>query len=183
VNQEQSKELIANIKTGQAGVMPTDAIYGIVASVGFPETIERIYELTGRPKDKPFIVLAADFYDLNKLKVEINEAQREALGKLWPGPVSVILACSSADMKHIHRGKQSIAVRVPDLAWLRDLLVETGPIIATSANLSGQPTPNSLPEIKQSLPGLDFYVEGEVGDSPSQLVKIDPNGSLNWVSR
>lgn len=179
MNQEQLQELIANIKAGQTGVMPTDTIYGIVASVKFPEAIERIYELTGRPKDKPFIVLVADPSGLDEFKIEVSEAQQESLDRLWPGPVSVILPCPSAEMEYIHRGKQSIALRVPDLPWLESLLKETGPIIATSANPPGQPTPDNLPEIKQSLPGLDFYVEGQVSDTPSKLVKLDPDGGLN----
>jgi L-threonylcarbamoyladenylate synthase len=163
--------------------MPTDTIYGIVASVKFPKAIERIYKLTGRPDAKPFIILVSDLPHLNKLKIEINETQKQVLSSLWPGPVSAILPSPSDSMDYIHRGKKSIAVRMPELQWLRDLISKTGPIVATSANRSGEPTPDNIAEIERSLPDFDFYVGGPVSQEPSRLVRVEIDGSLHWVTR
>lgn len=163
--------------------MPTDTIYGIIASTKFPDVIERIYKATGRPQNKPFIILVSDLSQLSGLKIEINDAQMQTLSQLWPGPVSAILPCSSEEMRYIHRGKKSIAVRMPDLEWLRHLIDQTGPIVATSANVSGEPTPDNLADIKNSLPNFDFYIDGPVGDKPSELVVIDSDGLLEWLER
>jgi L-threonylcarbamoyladenylate synthase len=183
VSQENFQDLITRIRAGQIGVMPTDTIYGIVASVKFPESIEKIYQLTGRPGHKPFIVLISDHAQLSDLKIKPTEKQIEALGKLWPGAVSTILPCNSSEMGYLHRGKKSIAVRLTNLDWLNKIINETGPIVATSANLPGEPTPNQISQIREDLPDFDFYVSGEVGDSPSRLVQINQDGSLFWIER
>lgn len=179
----QLQDIVLKIKSGRIGVIPTDTIYGIVASVRFPESIEKVYRLTKRPQSKPFILLISDTRQLKELGISINDEQRLALSELWPGAVSAILPCVSADMEYLHRGTKTLAVRLPDLRWLRDVVEKTGPIIATSANMSGEPTPDNIADIKTRLPGLDFYVAGETGDRPSKLVKIEKDGAQSWLER
>lgn len=183
MNKSTQLELISRINSGQVGVMATDTVYGIVASVKFPEKIEYTYEITGRPKHKPYIVLVSDFSQLDDLGIELSLPQKKSLKDVWPGAVSVILDSDSSEVQHIHRGKYSIAVRLPNSDWLKNVINETGPIIATSANLSGQPTSDNLEKIKSDLPQLDFYFEGQVTDSPSKLAKVTVDGKLSWIAR
>jgi L-threonylcarbamoyladenylate synthase len=173
VNQD---ELINMINCGAVGVMPTDTIYGIVASVKFPASIERIYDVKGRDDQKPFVILISDVSQLEGLGVTYDIPQKKVMGQVWPGPVSIVLPCSDEGKKYLHRGTSSLALRLPEPLWLREVISATGPIVATSANRQGNPFGTSLGQIKSEVPGLDFYIEGKVGSSSSKIIKVDTDG-------
>lgn len=176
-------KLADRIKSGKAGVIPTDTVYGLIVDALKPELVESLYILTGRPTTKPFIILIGSLAQLDLLGIEPSVNQKESASNIWPGPVSIIFDCPRTEMEYLHRGNYSLAVRLPNQPWLRTLVNKTGPLIATSANPSGVPTSKSIKEIKKQLPGLDFYIEGETSDTPSKLVKISNDGSMQWISR
>ena len=119
-------------------LMPTDTIYGLHGLAGDDGIAERIATLKGRPDDKPFVVIAADVSQLRALDLEVPEV----LATLWPAPLTAILSRKSGP---------SLAVRVPDSRWLRDLLRLTGPLVSTSANRSGEPSITSPNELASEL--------------------------------
>ena len=176
-------EFAQKIISGQVGILPTDTIFGIVGSALNPSAIERIYSIKGRPDNKPFITLISGYEQLSLLELSLNPAQLSALRNVWPGPNSVIISCESEEMSYLHRGAKSIAVRMPDNKELLELIRLTGPIVATSANVAGQPTPTKLEVIMNQLRGLDFYIDGQVGDKPSSLYKLHDDGSLQEINR
>jgi len=171
--------LTNKIKDGAVGIMPTDTIYGLVGSALSPAVVEKIYEMKQRPADMPFIVLISDWNDLNKLGVEITPADREILEKNWPDSVSFILPCPDKKFTYLHRGKNTLAVRWPNNENLNDLISNTGPIIATSVNLSGQLVITTINEARDCFSGkVNFYVDGgTIMGSPSTLAKIE-NGKI-----
>lgn len=181
MNNELILELADRIKLNQIGVIPTDTVYGVIGSASSTSATEAIYRAKNRSNDKPFILLISSLTQLNDLGIEVDQSQKKILNDFWPGPVSVVLPSNSKTLMHIHRGNNSIAVRLPDLAWLKDLIDLCGPIVATSANLSGKPSSDDLDKIRNDLPGLDFYISGNVSDKPSKLARIDQDGSIEWL--
>lgn len=175
--------IIERIQAGSVCVLPTDTIYGIVAATDQPEPVERIYDIKGRPHNKPFIILISDLTQLSQFSIMLNEAQTDSLQKLWPGPVSVVLPCPHEEFTYLHRGQHSLAFRIPKLTWLRELINATGPVIATSANKAGMPASRNMTEIMRELPGADFYIEGPVSDAPSRLAGLRNDGSVEWLAR
>lgn len=171
------------LQDGAIGILPTDTIYGVVGVAGLPETIDRIYEAKGREDHKPFVILISEITQLEGLAISLSEAQIEKLQELWQEPVSVILACEAEELNYLHRGKKTLAIRIPNQVWLKELIHVTGPIVATSANISGQPVANSYEEIMQQLPNLDFYIEGATGNTPSKLAILKDNGDVEWLQR
>ena len=177
-----SEKVIESIKNGAVGVIPTDTIFGVIASVDYPKSFERIYEAKNRPKNKQMIHLVGSVSQLGQLGIELNDRQNESLKKIWPGPVSVIFK-SDNTLPHSHAETFTIAVRIPKDQWLRDMIKKTGPIVATSANLSGQSTPKDIEIIKKQIPNLDFYVDGPVQDEPSKICRMEDDGNLTYLSR
>jgi len=165
------------LREGEVGVVPTDTIYGIVGSAFKPDTVERIYELRKRERDNPLIVLIGSWDDLDRFPVTVPERTRELLGRVWPGAVSVIIAVTGPGAEYIHRGKGSIAFRMPAKPELRELLQSSGPLVAPSANLAGE-TPSATPQEAFEYFGDEvFYVDGgELKNPPSALVdaRTDP---------
>lgn len=168
------KILIEILKRGGIGVMPTDTIYGLLGSALNKNTVERIYEVRKRQKTKPFIILISDLKDLKIFKIKLKPFQKELIKKFWPGPNSLIFDCKLKKFKYLHRGKNSLAFRLPEPKWLRDLLKKTGPLVAPSANISGMEPAKTIKEARKYF-GLkvDFYFDaGKINKKPSTLIDI-----------
>jgi L-threonylcarbamoyladenylate synthase len=151
-------------------LMPTDTIYGLHALATSEPAIERITELKERGEAKPFVVLGASISQFEGIGVEFPDRTRRILEELWPGPLTAVLSLNKTIAAS--RGASSLAVRVPDLQWLRELLTMSGPLASTSANISGQP-PISAPEDapRDLYDRLDAIVNGgRLERKPSSIV-------------
>lgn len=172
----QSEDLVHLLKDGGVGVIPTDTIYGLSASVEKPETIERLYAIRNRDRSKPFIVLISSLSELDLFGITLEDNIKTILARIWPAPVSIILPCNDDAHAHIHRGVGSIAFRVPAWAELRALLQKTGPLVTTSVNpAEQQPIAYTIDEARVYFGDqLDFYVDvGRLEGNPSTLMRFD----------
>ena len=176
----ETRKIVQFLKSGKIGVMPTDTIYGIVGSAQNPETVERIYTLRKRNVNKPMIILISSLKDLKKFNIELTEKQNDFLKKIWPNPVSVILPCKDEKFKYLHRGKGSLALRMPKDNKLHELLKQTGPLVAPSANFEGdEPSQNILQAKKYFEERVAFYVDGgEIKSKPSTILELKDSGSF-----
>ncbi|HSP13172.1 MAG TPA: L-threonylcarbamoyladenylate synthase [Thermoanaerobaculia bacterium] len=130
-------EIAAVLQRGGIVLMPTDTIYGLHALANDPRAIERLTEIKGRDETKPFIVIGASREQLEQSGATFTQRARAAVSELWPGPLTAIVPLRKTVAAS--RGSTSIGVRVPALQWLRDLLMQTGPLASTSVNRSGEP--------------------------------------------
>lgn len=167
------------LKGGQIGVMPTDTIYGILGSALNPEVVEKIYKLRKRAIDKPMIILISSISDLDKFNIRLTDKQKEFLEKNWPNPLSVILKCDSEKLKYLHRGKKSLAFRMPKDKKLLEILKQTGPLVAPSANVEGEKVSENINQAKKYFgKEIDFFLDaGEVKSVPSTLIQLKLDGS------
>lgn len=172
-------EIITPLKDGKIGVIPTDTIYGIVGSALNPGTIEKIYKLRKRAKDKPFIILISSVEDLEKFGITLTQKQKDFLNRYWPNPLSVVLPVVGEKWKYLHRGTKSLAFRIPKDEKLLKLLKRVGPLVAPSANYEGGKPSQNLDEAKKYFgDNINFYVNGgEIKSSPSTLIKLNDDGS------
>jgi L-threonylcarbamoyladenylate synthase len=167
------KKIIEILKKGGVGILPTDTIYGIVGSALKKETVERIFKIKKRRNKKPFIVLISDLKDLKIFGIKIKPFQKSLIKKFWPGPVSLIFDCPSKKFEYLHLGKKSLALRMPKPKWLRALLRRTGPLVAPSANFSGEKPVESIKKAKEIFgEKVDFYLSGKVQKRPSTLIDV-----------
>jgi len=165
------------LRNGGVGVVPTDTLYGLVASVDSKKAIEKIYRIKERDKSKAMIVLIHSLKDLEKFGIKIDKNQAKILKKFWPGEVSILLPCKSLKFKYIHRGTNEIAFRMIDKKHksLHGLIKKVGPIVAPSANKeSDKPAEN----IKQARgyfgDNVDFYINhGKRIGEPSTLIRVN----------
>ena len=129
------EKIAAVIQRHGVVLMPTDTIYGLHALATSESAIERIASLKKRDGSKPFIVLGASISQLRTIAVDFSDRTKRIVEELWPGPLTAIVPLNKSIAAS--RGAGSLAVRVPDLQWLRELLNVTGPLASTSANVSG----------------------------------------------
>jgi len=171
------------LKNGGVGVIPTDTVYGLVASAVNPVAIKKVIEIKNRSDGKGFIVLISSVDDLKLFGVTLTETARIFLQKFWPGSVSVILESANPEFDFLKKDG-TIAFRLPAKNDLIEILKQTGPLIAPSANPEGQPPAKNIAEAQKyfilpsgalaKLGGQpDFYEDGgELDSAPSTLVKI-----------
>lgn len=153
--------------------MATDTIYGLVGHALNQNAVERIYALKRRRPDKPFIILIAEYADLDLFAVELSPRMRARLEEFWPGPVSVILPCPHQHLEYLHRGTQTLAFRMPAKEGLRSLIAQAGPLAAPSANHEGRPPARNIDEARGYFgDSAGFYLEGETTNRPSRLIQI-----------
>jgi L-threonylcarbamoyladenylate synthase len=168
------------LKTGHIGVIRTDTLYGVVAQALDEQAVERVYQVKGRtPTKSPILLIAST----DQLLDDYEPSELAHLAALWPGKNSVILP-SQHGPAWLTRGNASIAYRIPADDRLRQLLEQTGPLIAPSANPEGMPPAMTIEQAKVYFGDtVDFYVDdGEViDDTPSKLWRLQPNGELEQL--
>ncbi len=175
-----NKEVVEALKNGEVGIIPTDTIFGFVASAFKVLAVEKIYKIKKREKKKPFIILISSIEDLKKFGIRLNEKHLKILKRLWPVsgsfcvPVSVILPCKNKKFYYLHRGTDSLAFRLPQLPWLRSLIKNSGPIVAPSANFSGEKPASNAKEVQKVFDNkIDFCINKKtIGATPSTIIQI-----------
>lgn len=169
------KKAAKYLKGGKIGIIPTDTIYGISCLTSSRENVEKIYEIKQRDYDKPFIILISSVKDLENFGLSVTKGQKKIFKKHWPGPVSIILDVTDGDFSYLHRGKNSLAFRLPDDNKLMSILKETGPLVSTSANISNNPIINNSNEALQNFDEkLDFMLDiGPLENkNPSRIILV-----------
>lgn len=177
---QENDSVIGILKAGGVGVLPTDTLYGLVGSALMPETVERVYTLRHRDLRKPLIVLIADILELEQFGVVLSEKLVAQLGSYWPGAYSIILPTIDENFSYLHRGGDTIAFRLPDKEDLRELIRETGPLVAPSANIEGRPPSQTIEQARKYFgTDVDFYVdEGELSGKPSTVLELEGEGVI-----
>ena len=174
------------LRSGQTLLYPTDTIWGIGCDAANPDAVERIYALKQRDHAKAMLVLAT----AQMLSPQLPENIRQLLLQSQR-PTTVILPThllSSPLAPNLPAPDGTIGVRIPQFDFCQQLLQQLGsPIVSTSANLSGRPSPTSYadidPELKQridcSLPDHPTFQHPPVGSS--RIIKYNPDGTLTTL--
>ena len=141
------------LRSGGVLVLPTDTLPGLHARADHPEALARIVAVKGRAEGKPMLVLAASLDQARPLLADLDDGREDFCDRCWPGPFSLILPARAGLPGEITgavengsgTSRTSVAVRVPDLRPLRDLLEAVGvPLASTSVNRTGQPPETDL---------------------------------------
>ena len=166
--------LIKEIAKGAVGVLPTDTVYGLVASARNPHAVERLYKLKQR-ENKPGTVIAASCEQLIQLGVEQKYVDNAKA--FWPNQISIILPVDPK-LDYLSQGVGSIAFRVVADDALRSLLEKTGPLLTSSANDPGDPPATTIQMAKDYFQDkVAYYVDGgKKSDNPSTIIQIQDAG-------
>jgi L-threonylcarbamoyladenylate synthase len=156
-------ETVRVLAAGGLVAFPTETVYGLGADATDAVAVARLYAAKGRPSFNPLIAHVVDAAAARALGRFDANAHRLA-EKFWPGPLTLVLpkaaGCAAAELATA--GLDSIAVRVPDHAVARNILVGFGrPVVAPSANRSGHVSPTTAAHVLADLGGrIDLIVDG-----------------------
>ncbi|HEX2368749.1 MAG TPA: L-threonylcarbamoyladenylate synthase [Acidimicrobiia bacterium] len=127
------------VRSGQVVGVPTDTVYGIGVDPANEAAFARLYEIKGRPSDKPISLMVGSLAQAAGL-VSLTVEAVELASRHWPGPLTLVARTNRPLPDWVgDPASSTVGVRVPDHPGLLGLLAETGPLAVTSANLSGAP--------------------------------------------
>lgn len=177
--EQQVAEVVESLQQGGVVVVPTDTVYGLAVSPDFPDSVERLYELKQRPRHMNLPIMVADIAAMEALGVAINERARRLLESEYvPGALTVAIGFVDQPTVPWLEGREEVAIRIPNDERLLEVLRQSGPLLVTSANASGQNTPKNVGEILEQLNGTpDVAIDGgEIKTIPSTIVncRLDP---------
>ncbi|HET9341633.1 MAG TPA: L-threonylcarbamoyladenylate synthase [Candidatus Eremiobacteraceae bacterium] len=127
------------IADGGTIIFPTDTVYGIGCAAENDRAVESIFAAKRRPAEKPLAVHLALPDLADRYARKISPAANALIGKFWPGPLTIIVERKDGVCEAAGRGGATIALRCPDDDVCRAILTATGPLAATSANISRAP--------------------------------------------
>jgi L-threonylcarbamoyladenylate synthase len=169
-------EAVAALGAGKPVVMPFDTVYGIAADPYREESARRLYQLKGRPETEPTALVATSLDYLLECVPELRGRAASLARLLLPGPVTLVLP-NPARRFHWLTGANpdAIGVRVPELEGPgAEVLERVGAVVATSANLPGEPDPKRLEEVAEEIrAGAAVVVDGgELPGTPSTVIDL-----------
>jgi L-threonylcarbamoyladenylate synthase len=149
---------------GGVVVFPADTVYGLACDPENERAVARLYELKGRPPDKPAAVM---FFSLDALP-ELGPRTRAFAERLLPGAVTLLVP---SDRYPLAGGAGTLGLRVPDLPAFADVGV---PVLQSSANLAGGPDARRLEDVPEAIrAGADLVLDGgALAGTPSTVVDL-----------
>ncbi len=176
------EECMRTLQGGGLILYPTDTVWGIGCDATNAEAVEKIYNLKQRPDNKAMIVLLADERDLLKY-VAAPDLQVFDYLETTNKPTTVIYDGAIGFAENLTSKDGSIAIRICNEVFCRHLIKRfRKPIVSTSANIAGQPTPKIYSEITEEIKiGVNYIVRYRQDDDtvavPSSVIKWE-NGSV-----
>ena len=152
IEQYEITDLASKLKQGSLALFPTDTLPALCS---YPKFSKKIWTIKKRPLNKPLILMGGCLEDLFEFvkPCAIEDGLKMAY-KYWPGALTIILPTIGNLSKYLNCNSNSLGFRVPALKLARDLLIKTGPLATTSANISGDfPVKDAL-EASIQFPGI-----------------------------
>ena len=171
---EDLRRAAAAVAAGDLVVYPTETVYGLGADALEPDAVERVFELKGRDRSNPLSLGVASVDAALRYTRPTPIALAFARAFL-PGPVTVIVERGDGVPDALTAGSDRVGVRVPDHDVARALLRETGPLTATSANVSGRGSVTRIADLDERIrDGVAAVVDD--GETPgTESTVVDPD--------
>lgn len=152
-------EVVEKLKKGETILYPTDTILGLGCDAKNADAIEKIYQIKDRPSSKSLIILVdspkmlQDIVEVPELAWDLIDLNEKPLTIIYDNPKGLPASLIADD--------NTIAIRLTDDLFCKKIIGKlSGPIVSTSANLSGQPSPKIFSEVsKEILERVDFVVQ------------------------
>jgi L-threonylcarbamoyladenylate synthase len=135
------------ISSGGLVVFPTETVYGLAANALDLDAVRKVFEAKMRPLTAALPIQVGDISALAEVAGELSDIALRLAEHFMPGPITLIVRASAGLPGVVTARAETVGVRIPDNRVALALLHEVGgPIVATSANLSGQADPTSADE-------------------------------------
>jgi len=181
--EDDIKNCVAAIQRGGTILYPTDTVWGLGCDALKEAAVDKIFAIKQRPREKSLIVLLADARDVLQY-VAAPHPDIIAIIESFDRPTTVIYENALGFPDNVVSADGSIAIRVTNDPFCKALIKRLRmPLVSTSANISGQPTPAIYSMVDAAvINGVDYTVkyrqDDETTKQPSRLVRIGEDGEM-----
>ena len=197
--EEILNEALRVLRDGGTILYPTDTVWGLGCDATNPAAVARIFEIKRRADSKSLVLLACDLdmvakyvKEVPSIAIDLVEVNDAPMTIIYPGAVAGS-ADAAGDRWHLAHNcvaeDGSVGIRIPMMEWCKQLVYKLGrPIVSTSANISGEPTPQRFSEIPQEIKdAVDFVVPPSVDTAStgkaSQILKVGLRGEIEIIRK
>lgn len=187
-------EALEVLRNGGVILYPTDTVWGLGCDATNPEAVARIYEIKKRSDSKSLVLLASDLdmvaryiREIPDMAIQLVEVNDKPMTIIYPGALTGQECRGLAHNTVAQDG--SVGIRIPVVDFCRDLVHRFGrPIVSTSANISGEPTPRKFADIPQQIKeAVDFIVDPSLErnstGSASSIIKVGLDGTIDIIRK
>ena len=189
-------EALRVVREGGTVLYPTDTVWGLGCDATNAAAVARIFEIKQRADSKSLVLLASDLDMVAKyvkvipsIAVDLVEVNDAPMTIIYPGAICsetgdkwhLAASCVAAD--------GTVGIRIPLAPWCQQLVFKLGrPLVSTSANISGEPTPQRFSDIPQEIKdAVDFVVPPSVDTAStgraSQILKVGLRGEIEIIRK
>ncbi|HAM98587.1 MAG TPA: threonylcarbamoyl-AMP synthase [Marinilabiliales bacterium] len=184
---EDIKTALEVLRNGGIILYPTDTIWGLGCDATNPDAVQKIFEIKKRSDNKSMIVLVDHPGRIASYIDEVPEIAFEVI-ELAESPLTVILeGAKNLAPNVVNQEDKSVGIRVVKEPFCQQLIQQfKRPIVSTSANISGDPSPAIFDDIEPSImASADYVVKYRQGDlqkaKPSGIIKIGKEGLVKVI--
>ena len=175
MNVIDQKLALKKLNNGLPIIFQTDTLPAIGC---LPKYSEKIYEIKKRDKNKPLILMGAENYQLNDFVHESAlDDYKYMASRYWPGPLTIVIPTSKESKSLLTSDNNTLGLRIPDSLMAKVLIMKSGPLLTSSANLSGLRTATSAKDISIDLPNVDI-----LGPVPWEKSSGKASTIIFWVN-
>lgn len=172
-------EIVANcLLGGGVALIPTDTVYGLAVTPDDEDAVSQLFQLKTRPQNVNLPIMVGNKEHLEALNVKLEPAALKLLDSEYiPGAVTLVLGFKDDDRLPWLKGREEIAIRIPNDEYLLQVIETAGALLVTSANKHGNPTATIVKEVLADLNGEpDMVIDGgEVEVIPSTIINCRVN--------
>ena len=201
---ETMEKALAALRSGGVILYPTDTVWGLGCDASDPEAVARIFSIKRRDDSKSLVLLASDMDMIARyiriipeMAVELVEVNDKPMTIIYPGAISSprpaegSLPVKDKSMLAYNTVAEdgTVGIRIPMMDFCREMVKRFGrPIVSTSANISGEPTPHGYGEISREIrEAADYIVDpaleaGATGKS-SSIIKIGLDATVEIIRK
>ncbi len=180
------KAAIAVLQKGGIILYPTDTIWGLGCDAGNEDAVQRIYTIKNRVDSKSMLVLMENPALIERYVDEVPDVAYDLI-ELTDKPLTIIFDGAKNLAKNLIAADGSIGIRITSEAFSSELIRRfKRPIVSTSANISGDPSPARFSDIDQKIiDSVDFVVkfrQDEIQKAvPSSIMKLGRGGEIKII--
>ncbi|MEK6640479.1 MAG: L-threonylcarbamoyladenylate synthase [Nitrospirota bacterium] len=155
--------------------LPTESFYGLAVDPFNEQALVKLWQVKGRSKGKPVLVLIGERAQLNPFVRNIPPAATVLMNAFWPGPLTIVFPAVLGLSDAVTAGTRSVGIRFSAWQPLCELLQRVGPLTGTSANREGMPPPTTAEEVRHYFgDALDLIVDAgpTPGGRPSTVIDV-----------
>jgi L-threonylcarbamoyladenylate synthase len=183
------KQAIEVLKRGGVILYPTDTVWGIGCDATRSDAVKKVFEIKRRADSKALITLMSNTAMLERYVDDVPDVAFELID-VATTPLTIVYDKGINLAPELLADDGSIGVRISTERFSSSLCREfRRPIVSTSANISGQPTPRTFTEISDKIKAAVDYVctsrQEETDDShkPSSVIKLSNNGQIKILRK